>query len=352
MLKSRKWIILLLLFFLIFSQRLLSLEITNGRIKLVLHQGIGRFSLYYLTNFRPETYLPLILDEDPRTSVLSLTILKRIYRLGESPEFKERLEKTKSGARFVWTSKLVEVTEEFFFVSSGQSELADGVKIDLSIKNISNQDLEIGARYLFDTYLGEKKEIHFKTDKNESIIKERTIYKSNMVKYWVSPLDGSSDSKGLQVISMEGGVTTPDTVVFANWKRLQDANWNYETSSSRDFNLLPYSVNDSAVCQVYAPKDVKNGSVLKIVLLMGNANPLGFVTNKIATPKDIGDLLEKATAPRGTRDGGITIFSDLQTIKDLVQEINDKLGSGDVSERELFVIEKIMEELKKKYPEE
>jgi hypothetical protein len=71
-------------------------------------------------------------------------------------------------------------------------------------------------------------------------------------------------------------------VVFANWKRLNDASWSYTTSSARNFNLLPYSVNDSAVAQYYEPRKVAKGTGFTVTMCMGKYSPAGFVLKKPA----------------------------------------------------------------------
>jgi len=53
------------------------LEVSEGRLKLVLHQGMGRFSLYL-------DGMALFVDQDPRTSGLSLLLDDRVYKLGDS----------------------------------------------------------------------------------------------------------------------------------------------------------------------------------------------------------------------------------------------------------------------------
>ena len=64
-----------------------------------------------------------------------------------------------------------------------------------------------------------------------------------------------------------------DRIVFANWKRLSDASWSYETSASRDFSLQPYSVNDSAVSQYYDPRLLAPGAQATVTIVLGKFSP-------------------------------------------------------------------------------
>ena len=57
------------------------------------------------------------------------------------------------------------------------------------------------------------------------------------------------------------GITDPDRVVVANWKRLNDASWTYESNQTRDFSLLPYSIDDSAIALYYEPATVASSTI-------------------------------------------------------------------------------------------
>ncbi len=307
------------------STRTWALEREDGRIKLILHEGTGRFSIYYLKSFKEKQYVSFLVDKDPRTSVVSVLIGNNIYRLGETSKFQEKVEKTVQGARFVWVSNLLQVTEDFAFITSNGSPLTDGVKITFQLKNTSEQDLTVGLRVLFDTYLGEDSYVHFKTDQVSEITHETTILKGNMVKYWISPLVGDSDNFGLQVLTNAKGITTPDRVVFANWKRLNDSSWLYETSTSRNFNLLPYSINDSAVCQYYDPLKLEKGETRSIVLLLGKYDPEGWDLSGEKTGVSLNKLLKKTASESTSEDVYISAQADLSTLNKLIEEIDNLL---------------------------
>ncbi len=324
-----------------------SLEVQEGRVKLILHEGTGRFSAYYLVNFKEKKYISFLVDQDPRTTVLSIVLGNRILRMGEAAGFKESAVKTKNGAKFVWKSNLVEITEDFTFVASANSPLATGIKITLTIKNISEQDLTVGVRYLFDTYLGEDSRIHFKTDKQNELVRELSIDKSNMIKYWISP----ASDKNFELESLLTGknITTPDRVVFANWKRLNDSGWSYETVSSRNFNLLPYSINDSAVCQYYNPRSLKKGSSRTIVLLLGKFDKEGYDLSGKKTTQ-LNRILKKANvASNDISDAYILAQADLNTLNNLLAEIDNILKSENVSKEKIDFIKDILSDVEERF---
>ena len=154
--------------------------------------------------------------------------------------------------------------------------MTDGVRIDLGLKNVSEGDANIGMRYIFDTYLGESKSVHFRTDTLRQLTHELTLTPADKALYWVSPLVGDADEMGLEVMLGPTGGTVPDKVVFANWKRLSDAPWGYDTSLSRNFSLLPYSVNDSAVSEYFDPRPIAKGAERTITLALGKFTQAGF----------------------------------------------------------------------------
>jgi hypothetical protein len=322
--------------------------------KLTLHEGIGRFSLAYLPEAKGATPRPLLVWKDPRTSSVSLAIENKVHRLGDDNEFREAVEKTTSGGRFTWKSPLVSVTEDFSFVSSVGSPQADGVRIELVIRNLTEQELGVGVRYLFDTYLGEASYVHFRTDRIAEIPRELTLTRQNNPQYWVSPLVGDPNGLGLMCMLSGQGITTPDRVLFANWKRLSDAAWNYETSPARTFSLLPYSVNDSAVAQYIDPQRIAKGSELRVVTVLGRYSKGGFVLQSPSGQTAEGTSSEQASpttggsaAAPGAKEPLPSVRADVSALDELLARLNRGLADG-VSDEELAKLDAAVAELKER----
>ncbi|MDC7126300.1 MAG: hypothetical protein PQJ46_12085 [Spirochaetales bacterium] len=277
-----KKITLTLIIFIIFSFSLSAMDIKEGRIKLVLNETNGRFSLYYQTDPVEGEYTPLLLDQDPRTSGITLIINDEDkVTLGDSFDFDQKITKTPNGARISWNSKELYVYEDFSFVASPDSAVADGIKIRITIKNISEESMSVGLKYLFDTYLGEESKNHFYTEHDQSIVKE-TVLKGLMEKYWVSTADHDSPIGFLSMLD-NTLVTPPDKVIFANWKRLNESGWILTTKEGRDFDLLPFSINDSAVSQYYYPVKLKKNEIRNIDLIIGNKTKTGFTKDTLSS---------------------------------------------------------------------
>jgi hypothetical protein len=260
-----------------------ALEVSNGLVKLTLHEGIGRFSIAGLAKASGGSYTPLLVAQDPRTSMVSLLVADRVIRLGESSDFRESVEKTATGARFTWTSKQLVVTETFTFIGAPGADIASGVRVDLEVKNTTTRDVTVGVRYLFDTWLGEASSVHFRTDTVAGLSREMTVTGNDRAAYWISPLADDTEGFGFECMLSGEGVTVPDRVVFANWKRLSDAPWSYTTSSARTFSQAPYSMNDSAVGQYYDARPVPRGESMTITLALGRASPAGLTLKTVTT---------------------------------------------------------------------
>lgn len=337
-----------LLLGLIFAVPLLplnGLEISSGKIKLTLFEGIGRFNLSYRS--AAGDWVPLLSPQDPRTTMLSLVLDSRVFRLGDSPEFVERLEKTSGGARFTWKSQSLLVTETFSFLSSAGSNAADGIRIDLTLKNTSRQDFNAGARYLFDTWLGETGPAHFTTDAGLQVKRETMLSGGSLPVWWVSPRAGDAEKIGLQCMVTGDGITRPDRIIFANWKRLSDSAWGYTTSEVRDFNLLPYSKNDSAVAQYYDPRPLAPGNQSTVTVVLGKFNPAGFSAASTAPAADFQSAVQQSLAEGKTHpDAPSSLRADLDALNAVLSRIDDALAPGaSISDADLALVESTVRDL-------
>ncbi len=352
----------LLLF--LFSSPIWSLDLVDGRVRLSLKEGVGRFAISCQTKGSNGIFVPLLAAQDPRTTMLTVVFGNRIFRMGESSEFSEKVERIAGGARFVWRSTFLEVTESFLFIASEGSSVSNGVRIELSLKNLTDKEITAGARYLFDTYLGESSFVHYRTPNLPQLAHELALTPTDGAPYWVSPLSGDADEFGLEVMTAGAGLTTPDRVVFANWKRLSDSSWAYETSTARNFSLLPYSVNDSAVAQYYDPRPIPRSGEATLTLALGLYTKAGFLAFPALPPVATRNLTAEAPQPlpqpqplppavvnspnivNPTPDDRQAALADLGTVDTVLDKIDSAMSSASAgSEEGLAVIESALKEL-------
>lgn len=361
---TRRRLFLVCLTLLLFGTRAFALEITSGKIRIDLAESSGRFIAYERTSANDWT--PLFYAQDPRTTVLEVRAGQDVYRMGDSSHFKQKVEKTQSGGQISWTSNRLSVTESFRFMTSAGAAQADGFLITISLANRSTDPLSLGARYLLDTSLGEQSRIEFVTPSDGSMSNETQFQGSGVPAYWASPLDRHM-TVALEQLLRAPGVTLPDRVVFANWKRLNDSRWDYTVDTSRNFNMLPYSINDSAVAVYYDPQTVQPGATRTITMLMGQYSSAGWAqpstASKAPAPTQpspaVTQLLDQlgsafpAAQPGGAAPAGSTsaatrssVVTDLKTVDSALQEIQKMLDApGTASQSNLDVLRQVLDKL-------
>jgi hypothetical protein len=334
-----------------------ALDVADGRMRLTLIEGEGRFALSCQTKGTSGIFVPLLAAQDPRTTLLSIVVGNKVYKMGESSEFNETAEKTATGARMTWKSSFLQVTETFTFTASADSPLSNGVRIDISLKSLSEQSLSVGVRYLFDTYLGESSFVHFRTDSLSQITHELALTPADKTLYWLSPLAGDADELGLQVMTSGAGITAPDRIVFANWKRLSDSSWAYDVSAARNFSQLPYSVNDSAVCQYYDPRDIPHEGEATITLVLGVYSRVGFtgtvqstqVTSSVGQQQTASQAAAAVLPPASLSPQ--TVRTDLSTVDRVLAQIDAAVAAGgSISNEALALIESTLKDLRTRAP--
>lgn len=340
----------LMLLFLISATGVCGLELTKGRLKLVLHEGSGRFSLYYMTDIRDQTYEPLFLVQDPRTSSLSILEGNRAHRMGDSNQFTQQTTETVNGGRFTWESSTLLVVQDFEFITSVSASLADAVVARVSITNQSEQAVSVGARYIFDTELGEDRNVHFVTPEAESVTREAEITPSETVWYWLSPSDDYEDV-GLQQTIYGSSVTPPQRIVFANWKRLNESSWDYQVERRRNFNLLPYSINDSAAGVYYTPEILESGETREIVAIFGNKSDGGYVVRS-GGDSGISRVFQQVVSDESPEATEAAVRADLISVEDLIEQIDSLLANPqEVSRDDIEVLRELIAELEERRTE-
>lgn len=304
-----------------------ALEAKDGLMKIVLTEGSGRFNLYYLQDVSKSAYVPLLFERDPRTSSLNLLVDNKMYRLGESPEFRISAQKTENGAEYTFKSSFLSVKQSFTFVKSQEAGLVDGVRMTIKAENLTDRDMSIGIRLILDSYLGEKGGTHFLTDLRQRIASE-TILTDSAKDSWIVSPSSDNGKTGLKVALKTG--TPPDSVILANWSRINSSPWVYDFNQTRNFTLQPYSINDSALAMDYDPKVTPRSKSRDVtVYLSSRDSTLGDDSGTAAAavqPKaDFGSTL----APTANGEGkNASIQADLLAVRDLLDKIDQKLSAG------------------------
>jgi hypothetical protein len=269
--------------------------------RLVLDPQLGRFSLYYMTDTSLRKFEALFMDQDPRTSVLTLNYNNKTYRLGESEEFTIREGEQPS---LIFESSFLTVTQEFAFIATAGSRTVNGVKMSFRIENKTSGRIQAGIRFLLDTKLGESGSTPFTT--NTRNIEEETVFGKNTADtFWVSGTSGEFTLMG----SLSADVDrVPDLVHIANWKRLNEVPWSLELVQGRKFNNPPYSIRDSAVAYYYEPVRINRGESSSFYLLLASQDTRGFAgfrPSDVLAPQNLAGNTTAPTRAPGTWYGRI-----------------------------------------------
>jgi hypothetical protein len=200
-----------------------------------------------------------------------------------------------------------------------------------------------------------------------------------MPRYWLSSDFRSRKPAGLLCLLQGPEATEPDRVVFANWKRMSEAGWSYETSPGRSFSDLPYSINDSAVFQYYNPQSIAPNGSRTVTIVLRAAKPglpdlepqtpqpaqqASVTPGEAASPEAVetpgeaaspasaeapsaAPAKEPAAGPNAESSETLALRGDLKVLDNLLQELERKLSArAAFSEEELKQMEQLLADLK------
>ena len=124
---------------------------------------------------------------------------------------------------------------------------------------------------------------------------------------------------------------------------------------SRNFSLLPYSVNDSAVSEYFDPRPVAKGAETTITLALGKFTQEGFSVSaspvaQVSSAPDVqgaaAPVVQSTGAPRAPASDPQSVRAELSTVNDVLSKIDGALASGaPLSEDELAQVESTLKDL-------
>lgn len=297
-------------------------EISDGRLGVRLHSGGSRYALYAVEPGQP--WRSLLFEPDPRTSVLSVLEENRVHRMGDSGGFSRTIVEDEGTVTVKWRSSTLEV-EQIFTVDNGVTGAASVV---ISVTNRSETRRRVGVRYLLDTWLGERSGVHFVTADGREIRSEERFVPDDRNRYWVS-----SDGTLSMYYAVAGdAVSDAEAVVFGNWKRLYDARWEYAVRSERSFDLIPYSINDSAAAVYYPIRRLEPGESYRIQFLLGIGRHAPDAAAIAGAPGAVAPSAVPAPAPsavparRPVADRR-TLEAEIDRVNALLREVNRRVAS-------------------------
>jgi hypothetical protein len=359
-------------------------DFVDGKIKLTINDRTGRFSVYCMDDAEKGKYRSLLWDRDPKTTYLAVQIGTRVYKLGDTNYFRTAIRGSQTNPSLTFESPSLSVVMDFSFIKTPNSDTTNGIRIDIRLHNWGESDINAGLKFVLDTYLGEKKSPQFKT--NLRYIDSETVINRVVNDQWWLTKDTNGSLMGSIYVD---GTYYPDTIHFANWKRLSDAKWKTTYVAGRNFNALPFSVKDVAIAYFMETTTLARWDQRTMTVMLATEDQAGFaaptipITNAYGpapgtAPADPQALLPGAgtsssstiqgipnviiqNAPPATpvpaapqKPGAIlpigSLRVDLLTLRELIYKIDESVYFGTtLTEEELRAMEMLIARLRSRY---
>jgi hypothetical protein len=263
----------------------------EGNIKLTLNERTGRFSVFYMDDAEKGKYRSFLWDRDPRTTYLAVQIGNRVYKLGNANYFRTAIRGSQSNPSLTFESPSLSVVMDFSFIRTPNATATNGIRIDIRLHNWGESDINAGLKLVLDTYFGEKKSPQFHT--NLRYIDSETIINRVVSDQWWLAKDTNGSLMGSVFVD---GTYYPDTIHFANWKRLADAKWKTTYVAGRNFNALPFSIKDDAVAYFLETTTLARWDQRTMTVMLATEDQAGFAAPLIPVANAYGPAPGSAPA--------------------------------------------------------
>jgi hypothetical protein len=283
-------------------------DFVDGNIKLTLNERTGRFSVYYRDDAEKGKYRSLLWDRDPKTTFLAVQIGERVYKLGNTNYFRTAIRGSQTNPSLTFESPSLSVVMDFSFIKTPNSRTTNGIRIDIRLHNWGESDIDAGLKLVLDTYFGEKKSPQFKT--NLRYIDSETVINRVVSDQWWLAKDNNGSLMGSIYVD---GTYYPDTLHFANWKRLSDAKWKTTYVAGRNFNALPFSIKDVAVAYFMETTTLARWDQRTMTVMLATEDQSGFAAPTIPVANAYGPAPGTAPAdPLAPLPAGMTAVPGAQ----------------------------------------
>jgi hypothetical protein len=123
--------------------------------------------------------------------------------------------------------------------------------------------------------------VHFISPGRSETTRETSLAPGPVNRY-VASVTSPEATFGFQISLESSGGGAPQAAVIANWKRLTDSSWDYTVNEDRNFNRLPYSINDSAIMIVFPTQQLASGERYSVATYLGDLAPDGYLSPSVA----------------------------------------------------------------------
>lgn len=293
---------ILLMLFLAFLTSVLfadDIVLENGNIKIVLHEYSGSISLYSKSK-KTGKFISLI--DNTNYSVNSGFYLKidDVFRkLERSYGVDISIGYIANGISVSYNIKKQALVEVYFTTfTSNLNTVADCIKVDVAVKNLTGERHNYAVKAVFDTLLGEASGNHFFTARINPLNTEQIFESMNSQKY-VATTNGY-DTVGF--LFYGNNMSNPEYVAVANRNTLLKKEWIPNISQDKVFDSID-TFNNSAMSVIWRTAELSS---------LGKSNVTFFIstsTEKKAFPLEKSFPSEVLTVPY-TQEEDTSTYTD------------------------------------------
>ncbi len=260
------------------TNNVLAKEIENQYLKLKLDPNNGR---YVLTTTRGD---PSTKTDDNKkllferfgeiTSYTTLKIDNKTYIFGDTEGKIVRQFSESKRLDFVWEINSIRVSQILSFVEGMTTGREDNLKIEYQLSNFDTKPHRIGLRILLDTMLGSNDGAPFSVPGTGAVTTDSSFTGDKIPIYWYA-FDNIREPvvSSLAVIKVPN-YEQPNRLIFSNWNRLYESNWDVNLVNDRKFRATPLSNIDSAVVILWDAKPLEFGTNRQYSISYGLHKPV------------------------------------------------------------------------------
>ncbi|MCK4798430.1 MAG: hypothetical protein KAT05_13705 [Spirochaetes bacterium] len=353
---NKKIILFLFFSFLLFNLSAQQTRLLGNFIKLVVSNNDGKFLLYGRNNIKDD-WIPLLFEDFPPTSYFKFFKNQKQIQFGEEGTGRySEIEIKDDKIYYFWQNTEIKIEIIYYLISSNISKSADTLMLDLNIINLTENLYSIEFFLCIDTCLGESTKNHFILPGNMILQTENEIPSEASLSY-IQTLNNDLNI-GANIIFGKNKQVIPNRIFFANWKRVEENIGLYKIIDGRNFDLKPYSVNDSAIFIEYTNEKIypNKDHIYRFIISMKNdiyiKTKQEESKDKEVKQKDKIDKEDKTYQKdriNTENHGKLNLINlTLDDLLELLDKINQKLENGEsLTNKDVELTNKILEEIKK-----
>ncbi len=213
-----------------------------------------------------------------------------------------------------------------------------GLRYD--VKNESGASIIVSMVLILDTWFGEASGVHFVLlDENSraSITTETTLNDSNTLRLLLSSNSDANNVFSMLFPSQGSDFSGMTKVTLANYEKLIRSPFTVETGEGSTFNLLPFSINDSAIRVFFGDIIIPpGGSVSRYIILSDKISlePKTVENIKILFTEDAAPAIVNQTGNAGNPNTDTSLTSRT-SVDEILKEIDQLQSRPNYSQAEL-----------------